>query len=645
MIAETKDTHNVQRTVKVIGAGWSRSGTQSLQKAIEILGLGGPCYHMGEAWSHAHSSQWTKVADSIEGTTSTAATSDNLHSIFNTRGYAATCDYPSAVYWKQQLELYPDAKVILTYREPEEWYESMMKTIGKFLPDNPECPFGTRVAFAMGMPNHGAAEMLNKVITRDCFGDDWSKGNILRHYLKNVEIIKNEFADKPGKLLVFEPQMGWDPLCSFLGVPVPKQPFPPVDVTEEVQSELSKLDGMGIFLTCVGFGVPGLLRQMPITREMREQVDTGKGLKIVPSIPLHERLAPNLMLAAYYAEYDAPGAYTHLQIKLVPKPVARKGFAVVRVFSAALNPLDLKIFRGYVGRMGWRMSLPFIPGYELSGVIESLIYDDDDDTDDVDATKSSADRRLKVGDPVFGTNFGKKRHDDDFDCIAGCLAEYALIPICKLSKKPPNVSFEVAAGLSFSGTTAYQVCEDVIQASTGSRVLVLGGSSAVGMIAIQLLKMKGAWVATTCSTRNVEFVKGLGVDYIVNYEEAKWEDDTRFRGLDAVFDAVGPAGEIGGLAKAKSHNVVKDGGVYVSVTSFEPGHNPSAHPPLRFCAKYDVSGNTNHQDYLASLIECGKLRVYIDQTFHMTNAGIKQLYAKVESSKSTGKNILSICTK
>lgn len=145
MIGESKTEQ-----IRVIGAGWGRTGTSSFKKALEILKFG-KCYHMNENFDNGHANQWIQVSDFHDLKV--------LDSILIGNGYRSTCDFPSAVYYKLQMQLYPDAKVILTYRDPEVWYKSFMNTIGNMQPDNEKCPFGVRVAFAMGLPCKNAGNI------------------------------------------------------------------------------------------------------------------------------------------------------------------------------------------------------------------------------------------------------------------------------------------------------------------------------------------------------------------------------------------------------------------------------------------------------------------------------------------------------
>lgn len=304
--------------IEIIGAGWGRTGTSSFQKAIEMLGFG-PCYHMNENFDNGHAADWIAVADKETGS--------SVDGILGSRGYKTSTDFPAAVYWRQQIECYPKAKVILTYRDPDSWFKSFKSTLVYMQPDAPECPFGVRVAFAMGLPCARAAEMLNKVITRDCFNNDWSDENILRSYIRHIETVKKICAKE--RLLVFDVQEGWKPLCDFLGVAVPDAPFPSVNTTADFQAFVNKVNVLGLVATVAGLGIPAFFRQESLTASP------------APGRLLARPIYTD-MLAAVYEEHAAEG-YDAISIQLREKPVARPGCAIVRVFSASINPLDCKL--------------------------------------------------------------------------------------------------------------------------------------------------------------------------------------------------------------------------------------------------------------------------------------------------------------
>eukprot|EP01034_Spumella_vulgaris_P029666 gene29666-36748_t len=166
---------------------------------------------------------------------------------------------------------------------------------------------------------------------------------------------------------------------------------------------------------------------------------------------------------------------------------------------------------------------PHTPGYDFSGVIESVAPD--------------VTTGFKIGDEVFSMNWLlPNTHNNEFGESGGAFAEYIQFPVTHLVKKPPNVSHTVAAALPMVGLTG-EVPMRMTNIQAGSKVLIIGGSSAVGSIAIQCAKRRGAHVTTTCSTRAMNYVSQFGADKIINYNEKNWWEE--LSDLDFVCDAVG----------------------------------------------------------------------------------------------------------
>ena len=208
-------------TVKVIGAGFGRTGTLSLKFALEQLGFD-KCYHMLEAHQHPeHIPIWTAAASGNE---------PDWHALFE--GYQATVDWPSCNFWREQRRAFPDAKVILTRRDPDRWYASVMNTIWKFsnVPQRRIDP--------AAKPN---SDMAFAVIWNGVFdGRMDDKEHVIGCYERHcAEVIEEVPADE---LLVYEPGDGWAPLCEFLDVPVPEADYPRVNSTEEFVDRWSKAD-------------------------------------------------------------------------------------------------------------------------------------------------------------------------------------------------------------------------------------------------------------------------------------------------------------------------------------------------------------------------------------------------------------------
>ena len=123
--------------IEVIGASYGRTGTSSFQAAMEILGFG-KCYHMREAFANCSGAQWTIIADERNPAL--------IRDLMEQGGYHSSCDMPASVFWYEQLQVYPNAKVVLTLRDLEKWYKSWMDTIGTVHPDSESCRCSRRLS-------------------------------------------------------------------------------------------------------------------------------------------------------------------------------------------------------------------------------------------------------------------------------------------------------------------------------------------------------------------------------------------------------------------------------------------------------------------------------------------------------------------
>lgn len=200
-------------TLKVIGSGFGRTGTMSLKLALEQLGLG-PCYHMVEVFKNpAAPDLWSAVAD------------DPAHADWATifHNYASTVDWPNATYYRELAAAYPDAKVIHTERDAEDWYASTQATIfADRGPMDPEAPF---------------PRMIGKVIFRLFDGRMHDKDHLIAVYKAHNARVRE--AIPADRLLVYHVSDGWPPLCDFLGVPVPVGETPKVNSREEFGAHIA----------------------------------------------------------------------------------------------------------------------------------------------------------------------------------------------------------------------------------------------------------------------------------------------------------------------------------------------------------------------------------------------------------------------
>lgn len=201
--------------LKVIGSGLGRTGTMSLKLALEQLGLG-PCHHMVEVFARP---------DSIPLWVAAGAGSPDWEAIFS--GFQSMVDYPGCRFWRELMGYYPDAKVIHTLRDPDEWFDSTQSTI--FAPRSPstEPPPPMRPFFDMVMSDFGGRQGDRAFMT------DYFK----RHTEEVLATVPKE------RLTVFEASQGWAPLCDFLGLPVPQTPFPKVNSREEFKARAAAHGG------------------------------------------------------------------------------------------------------------------------------------------------------------------------------------------------------------------------------------------------------------------------------------------------------------------------------------------------------------------------------------------------------------------
>lgn len=194
-------------TIRVIGAGLGRTGTTSLKVALEQLGFG-PCYHMTEAIQHpSHAKVWRK-----------AWRGEAVHWPTLLGKYGSAVDFPACSFYPELMAAYPDAKVILTVRDPERWYESAYQTIYLLIQAMPH--------WVRWLPWAGDVyRMTEEVVWQGSFeGRFENRARAIHLFTRwNAEVQTTVPAER---LLVFDVKQGWEPLCKFLGVAVPPGPFP-----------------------------------------------------------------------------------------------------------------------------------------------------------------------------------------------------------------------------------------------------------------------------------------------------------------------------------------------------------------------------------------------------------------------------------
>jgi len=332
------------------------------------------------------------------------------------------------------------------------------------------------------------------------------------------------------------------------------------------------------------------------------------------------------MKAVYIERY---GGNDVVKLGDLPKPELRPADLLVGVRAASVNPVDFKTRDGML-KLIRPYRFPLILGSDLSGVVIET---------------GAAVTRFKPGDEIFA------RLDKD---RIGSFAEFAAVGQDCAALKPPDLSHLEAASVPLAGLTAWQALLDVAQLRAGKKVLIHAGSGGVGMFAIQIAKHFGATIATTVSERNIELVKQLGADVVIDYRRERFED--ALSDYDIVFDTM--AGE----TQLRSFGALRRGGVLVTIAGMpsakyirESGLNPLLawamawmnRKATRLAKKHDV-----RFEYLfmrpdglqlaeiAKLLEGGVIKPVIDKVYPLDQ--VKDALAYSESGHTTGKVVIQV---
>jgi len=204
--------------LRLVGSGFGRTGTNSLKLALEALGFG-PCHHMFEVGNHPEELHFWQAA--------TRGDLPDWDAVF--ANYGACVDWPSAFFWREITGHFADAKVLLSVRPEDEWYRSMKATIYRSLTDPVEPPPGV---------DRDRRRMVQDLILRRHFdGLLGDREHALTVYRNHIAAIRDTIA--PDRLLTYNVAAGWAPLCAFLGVEVPDEPFPMTNTTGDFQQRVA----------------------------------------------------------------------------------------------------------------------------------------------------------------------------------------------------------------------------------------------------------------------------------------------------------------------------------------------------------------------------------------------------------------------
>jgi alcohol dehydrogenase len=308
--------------------------------------------------------------------------------------------------------------------------------------------------------------------------------------------------------------------------------------------------------------------------------------------------------AARIQNYGGPEA---VQVENISLPEPQSGELVIHNYASGVNPIDWKVRAGYLQQM-MPLPLPFTSGSDFSGVVVAV------GADVVD---------FKVGDAVYGQS-------GVLNGGSGSFAEYSVAKAVTIATKPRSVDHVEAGGLPLAGVSALQALTEHLSLSAGQKVLIHGGAGGIGGIAIQLAKHLGAHVATTASAEDLDYVKNLGADEVVDYKSQRFE--AVLGGLDAVFDTVG------GETYARSFRVLKRGGRLVSMLE-QPNQELLNDFGITAVAQF-TQVNTERLGKLAELVDRNVLKVHVDKTFPLERAAAALLH--VETKSPRGKVVITI---
>lgn len=308
---------------------------------------------------------------------------------------------------------------------------------------------------------------------------------------------------------------------------------------------------------------------------------------------------------------DRYGPPQLLRLEEIDKPFVGDGDLLLRVRAAGVNPLDWHYVRGapYVARMSMGMPKPKvrIRGVDVAGRVEAV---------GKDVT------HLRPGDDVFGW-------------CDGAFAEYASTRADHFLAKPANMTYEEAAAVTVAAVTALQGLRDVGKLQSGQRLLINGAAGGVGTFAVQIAKSFGAEVTGVCSSRNVDLVKSIGADYVIDYVR---EDFTKGgERYDVILD------NAGNHSLSAVRRALTAGGVLVYNSGASMRRIAMAQLLSRMGRKvFMFLAKLNHDDLVVirALIESGKVRSAIDRTYplHETAAAV----AYVEAGHARGKVVVTV---
>ncbi len=309
------------------------------------------------------------------------------------------------------------------------------------------------------------------------------------------------------------------------------------------------------------------------------------------------------MKAVRVHSYGGPDV---LRFEDAPRPTPASGEVLIRAHAAAVNPIDWKIRAGYM-KDSVPMPLPFIPGYDVSGVVEAV---------------GPGVSHFKRGDEVHARADAVHGH--------GAYAQFVIAKESEAALKPKSIDHVHAATIPVAAVTAWRALFDTAGLKAGQKVLVHGAAGGVGSFAVQLAKWKGAYVYGTASDSNLEFVQQLGVDRPIDYETTRFE--AVVRDADVVLDT------IGGETQKRSWQVLKIGGVLVTLVGLNSEDEATKHGARS--AAISAQGGSRVLAEVSKLIEAGKIKPIVATVLPLSEA--RRAQEMNESGHARAKIVLKV---
>ncbi|MFC6221904.1 NADP-dependent oxidoreductase [Hymenobacter artigasi] len=303
-----------------------------------------------------------------------------------------------------------------------------------------------------------------------------------------------------------------------------------------------------------------------------------------------------------------------LQVEETARPVPAADEILIKLYASGVNPVDWVVREGGNDALRAYLTLPMTLGWDAAGVVEEL---------------GSAVTGFRKGDAVYGEpNFPGD----------GSYAEYCAAKASQFALKPKSLSFTEAAGVPLAGLTAWTALFEHGKLQAGQRVLIQGASGGVGGFAVQFAKAKGAYVIGTASAGNLDYLRQLGADEVIDYRSQQFEE--LVRDLDLVLEA-SPLRD--NAERVKAISVLKKGGTFVTVNTDFPFDDAVQAALARQQATGALAANQPRQEWLqeiAGLIDAGQVKVFISKVYPL--AQVAEAHRESQTWHVQGKLVLQI---